>query len=333
MNEAEKRSNLLGLIMLFIIFTPLGIVLSYFYIFFQANIHYLWLNIIAVIVVGGILAAIVFIIKRIFKITNNIMSVIVVAISLAIIVFVMWNMWFVLMFERFVLERDMHVFSDLGEFVSLTREMIFVDPEFMNFLRLFNEYGTWHINYNTWTGAMLAIVWVAELLGVVVLPLLAAYAAAGLFITELNAWVEERLMNFGFSAFDDYELDRLASGDINVILEKSLETRNGQMNAVAVCYHNDEPTDYIAVYRAHWDKEGALAKGRHIMTVQLGQEKIDTLDAALQAKHFPTPEKKETPIEAPTGDMAAAIFDQYATADTTIEEENVQGNETDATND
>ena len=325
MHEAEKRSSLLGLIMLFVILTLVGVILSYLYIFFQANFHDIWWNILAVCAFGGILAVIVFLLKRVFRVTNNALSVIVTAVSLAIIVYVMWNMWFVLMVERFMYDREMRVLGNLGEFMSLSRALVFTPSEFMGYLRFFNGEGTWHINETTWTGALLAMVWAGELLIIAVLPLLAAYAAAGLFIHELNAWVEEKLMNFGFAAFDAYGLDRLAAGDINVVLEQPLETQDGPMNAIAVCYHRDEPTDFIALYKAHWDKDGALAKGRHIMTVQLGQDKIDALDAGLQAKHFPAP-KKEAPPEAPTGDMAAAIFDQYATVDeedtyTTADEE------------
>ena len=315
MNEAARKSNLMGLAVLFVALTPLGVVLSYFYIFFQANIHDIWINVIAVFVAGAILAVIVWIIKRLLKITNNIMSVVMTALSLAVIVYVMWNMWLVLMFERFYIGRDMQMLGDLGEFVALTREMIFVNTEAMDLLRRFNEHGTWYINENVWSGAMLYMVWAGEMLIIVALPLLAAYAAAGLYITELGAWVNEKLMNYGFTAFDDHELDRLASGDIDAILEKPLETRNGPMNAVAVCYIKGEPTEFIAVYKATWDKDGGLSKGRHIMTVQLGLEKIDALDAGLQAKHYPAPIKKEAPVEAPTGDMAAAMFDQYSADD------------------
>ena len=317
MNEAESKSSIPGLLVLFAALTPLGVILSYFYIFFQANIHHIWINVIAAIVTGCILAGTVWIIKRFMKITNNILSVIVTALSLVIIVYVMWNMWFALMIERFGVgynnvPREMRLLGDLGEFIGLTRQMIFSDSEFIGHLRHFNGEGTWHINYNTWTGAMLYMVWAGELLIITVLPLLAAYAAAGLFIKELDAWVEERLMNYGFTAFDDYELDRIAAGDIDAILEKPLETRNGAMSAVVVCYHRGDPTEFIAVYKAHWDKEGALSKGRHIMTVRLGLEKIDALDTGLQAKHYPAPVKKETPVEAPTGDMAAAIYGQYS---------------------
>ena len=303
MNEAEKRSNFLGLILLFVIFTPLGIVLSYFYVMFQSNIHDIWANIIATFVMGGVLAVIVWILKRMLKVTNNAMAFAVITVSMIIVMYLMWSMWITLIYERFIFEREFRVFGDIGEFIAATRVLIFNHhspgriAEFTADLRFINENGTWHINNNVWTGLRLGAVWVGETVVIAGLPLIAAFAAAGLFIAELNAWVEERLMNFGFAAFDDYELDRIASGDIDAIIEKPLEARNGPMNAIAVCYLKDEPTDFIAIYKASWDKEGALSKGRHIMTVQLGQEKIDALDSGLQAKHFPTPTPKAASTE------------------------------------
>jgi len=300
MNEVEKRSNLLGVILLLLIYTPLGILLSFFYVIFQTTVHHVWANIIAAFVMGCVLAAIVWLIKRLLKVTSTFMPLVIIAIGTAAILYVMWSMWFVVMFEMLVLGREGLGVSDFGFVLAETRDMIFVNPEFMDFLRLFNYHGTWHINYNVWTGPMLAAVWVGEVAIIAIFPLLAAYAAAGLFITELNSWVEERLMNYGFSAFDDHELDRIASGDIDAIIDKPLEARNGPMSAVAVCYLKGEATDFIAIYKASWDKEGVLSKGRHVMTVQLGAEKIDALDAGLQAKHYPVAEREKpqaNPVE------------------------------------
>jgi len=172
-------------------------------------------------------------------------------------------------------------------FIGWLRVMLSEPSGFWGCLAYYNRRGTWRIEYQQWTGARLWGVWAGEFLIIVIPPIAAAYATTGLYLIELNSWVKEKLMNYGFTAFDDYELDRLAAGDINVILEKPLEAQGGPMHTVAVCYHKNEPTDFIAIHKAYWDKDGVLTKGRHVMTVKLDQEKIDTLDAGLQAKHFP----------------------------------------------
>jgi len=302
MNEAEKRSNLLGLIVLFVVFTSLGILLSFFYVIFQTTAEGIWANIIAPFVIGGVLAGVAWLCKRFMKITNNAMSVIVVAIGTLIILFVMWNMWFTVVEDHarysWGFLQNPRGIRDIGVVFANTREMIFGDESFLDVLREVNSYGTWTLDGTQWYGLRLWAVWGAEALIILAIPLLAAYSSAGLFILELNVWVNERLMNYGFTVFEAYELDRIASGDIDVILEKPLEAKGGPMSAVAVCYHKDESTDFIAIYNAHWDKEGVLAKGRHIMTVNLGAEKIDVLDAGLQAKHYPAMAKKETPTSS-----------------------------------
>jgi len=288
MNEAEKRSNFLGLIVLFVVYTALGSLLSFFYVLFQTRVHDTWGNAIAAFVMAAALGVIVWLVKYIFKITNNVMAFFLVLIGTVLILYVTWSMWFQLMFEWRYLTGEVRRVGEMGAVFSATWSMMRDNPEFLRFLQYFNYYGTWQIDDTVWRGAMLWAVWAGETLIIASIPLIAAYASAGLFINELNAWVEVRLLNYGFTAFDDYELDSIGGGDINTIIEKSLENRNGAMHAVGVCYLKGEPTEFIAVYKAHWDKEGALAKSGHVMTVQLGLEKIDALDAGLQARHYPT---------------------------------------------
>lgn len=296
MNEAKRNSNLAGLIVLFAVLTPVGVLLSYFYIMFQVNTHDIWVNIIANFVFGLVLAALVWIIKRLMRITNDIISLVVVIVSLAVTVYTMWNLWFVLMVEMLYFHRDVQTFSDMGRIFGEARVGIFGGGylSFIENLRYFNARGTWSLNGTQWNGMVLAAVWAGELIVMIVFPIMVAYASVGLYLAEQGAWVKEKLMNYGFSAFDDEELDQIAAGDTDVILQKPLETKGEAMNAIAVCYHRSEPTEFIALYKAGWDRDGTLTKGRHIMTVKLGIEKIDTLDTKLQAIHYPSPAIKTT---------------------------------------
>lgn len=299
MKEAQGRNNILGLINLFGIFTILGVLLSFFYVIFQTTVQELWANVLAVFVMGGVLAGIAWLTKRLAKITNNFMSLVVITLAMIIVLYVMWNMWFAVGFDYIsyregVLDSPRGL-SNFGAVIAGTRAMITGDYTFTYLLRGFNDRIALYIGDTAVNNVIRGAIWGSETLILVIFPLMAAYATVGLFITELNSWVSERLMNYGFSAFDDYELDQIAAGDIEAIIEKPLEARSGAMSAVAVCYHKGEPTDFIAVYNAAWDKEGVLSKGRHIMTVRLGADKIDELDAGLQAKHYPVLESREQP--------------------------------------
>jgi len=190
--------------------------------------------------------------------------------------------------------RNLQTFYDMGYLMGSARSGMFGGGRysFIENLRYFNSRGTWRLEGNMITGHMLSAVWAGELLVMIVFPLMVAYASVGLYLAEQGAWVQEKLMNYGFSAFDDEELDRIASGDIDVILQKPLEAQGEAMNALAVCYHKGDPTDFVALYKAGWDRDGALIKGRHVMTVKLGIDKIDALDAGLQSIHFPSPADK-----------------------------------------
>ncbi|MCL2405653.1 MAG: hypothetical protein FWC92_08920 [Defluviitaleaceae bacterium] len=317
MNEVKRKSSLAGLIVLFLALTPIGVVLSYFYIMFQVNAHDIWANIIANFAVGLILAAVVWVIKRMMRITNDAMSLVVVVISLAITMFVMWNMWFGLMVEVLYLHREVAALADMGSILSATRANIVGENElsFIGQLQYFNERGTWSLNGYQWYGLRLSAVWAGEMLVLVAFSLMVAYASVGLYLEEKGAWVKEKLMNYGFSAFDDNELDQLASGDIEVVLAKPLETQGEAMNAIAVCYHKGEPTEFIALYKAGWDRDGSLTKGRHIMTVKLGIDKIDVLDTSLQAIHYPSPTDKVPPGGSPEDSAQDAEADIQATGE------------------
>jgi len=299
MNEAANKNNLLGILVLFVVFTTLGILLSFFYVILQTTSENIWINIFSPFILSGVLAGIAWLCKRFLKITSDVLSLIVVAVGMIIILFVMWNMWFGASLDHaeylhhFGTLDYPRTFGDIGIIFSNTRETIFNEYSFLDTLREFSQQSTWRINEEFWSGPVLWTVWGTETLILLAFPLLAAYASAGIYILELGVWVKERLMNYGFTAFEAFELDRISMGEIEPILEKPLETKNGPMNAVAVCYYKGEPTDFIAVYKAQWDNEGVLSKSRHIMTVNLGAEKIDALDAGLQAKHYPDVAKKE----------------------------------------
>jgi len=310
MKEAKRNSNVVSLIVLFMAFTLIGIVLSYFYIIFQVNSLSIWANVIANFVIGLVLAALVWVIKRFMKITNDIMSLVVVILSLVIVLYVMWQMWFVIVAQIVFLHREITMFSDVGQIITSTRESIFGESyrTFIESLRFMNERGTWSLalgdgTANQVTGIMLSAVWVAETVLIIAFPIIIAHTSVGLYLAERGAWVKEKLMNYGFSAFDDEELDMIASGDIDVILQKPLEAQGEAMNAIAVCYHRGDPTEFIAIYKAGWDGDGTLSKGRHIMTVELGIDKIDALDAGLQAIHYPAPKAQTEKNDEPTNNV------------------------------
>jgi len=336
MNEAEKRSNFLGLVVLFIAFTLLGIILSFFYVIFQTSVHDIWANIIAAFVFGVVLAVIAWITKRLMKVDNDFMSVVVVLLGLAIILYLMWYMWFSVMFAYLdyragILEAQRGV-SDLGAVISGTRGLMSEGASFIYFLQGFNRYVVMYINETALSGVLRWVVWGGETIIIVIFPIMAAYASAGLFIKELNSWVDERLMNYGFSAFDAHELDRIATGDIDTIIDKPLEARNGPMSAVAVCYLKNEPTDFIAIYKASWDNEGNLSKGRHTMTVELGADKIDALDIGLQARHYPSARSQAQANEVLSdggqyGYDDEAQYDQVAECDDDAQYDQENGNE------
>jgi len=299
MNEAKSKSNFFGLIFLFVVLTVIGTILSYFFIWFQATTLNIWVVMLSVFVFGLVLALIVWLIKRLMKITNDTAAFVIVILSLAVIMYSMWGMWLALMMEMLYNSNrpaDVGLFTHTSEIIQAARGYIFAPSVYIEELLYFNRRGTWDVNEYQWTGLPLAFVWFMEFFVLVMPPLMVASAASGLYLTELNAWVKERLMNYGFTAFTAQELDQIAAGDIDVILDKPLEAQGGPMNAIAVCYHKNEPTEFVAIYKAGWDKDGTLSKGRHIMTVQLGLEKIDTLDTKLQAIHFPIDSEDEQPI-------------------------------------
>jgi hypothetical protein len=117
-------------------------------------------------------------------------------------------------------------------------------------------------------------------------PLYAACRRAGVYLRRYDCWAGLRLMEYGFVPFSDAELDRLAMGEYKVILRKPIDlTGLERVHAVGLCYADKEITEYLAVFKASWDKQGNIEKGPLLLLTALTAEGIEDLQGGLYDIH------------------------------------------------
>jgi hypothetical protein len=310
MYEVEKKGNIGGLILLFVCLTLAGTALSYIYVGLMDVVMHIWLNPLMTLLFGMLLAALVNLMKKGFKITSRVGAFFVVLVSLVIVFYFMWNMFFGMWYARS--EWRVNPFLDMGDFFEAFIWSITYNPanpigEFVSDFRVFNYYGTWSYNDNMITGIPLAVLWVIETVVVYGLPLLAASASVGFFLHEKNAWATPVYYEgYYFRALDKDTLDRLQEGteDLMTALSaahlKPEDVHAGEVVTLAAMNHGEEKTDYVAIMRIDKtkdeDKKGALnaifnmATGGNflIRAFKLPAEKRATLDGELE-KAFGTP--------------------------------------------
>jgi hypothetical protein len=291
--EFEKKSNFVGLAVMFVVLLAVGVVLNFIYIVFMDNVPYIMLAFFATLGYGGVLAGIVFFARKWFVIRNKIPVIILVVIAFFILYFVQWNMFIALWYARWETGYMLRAVLDFPDYMDWFYWLITYDlsnpiGELISDIRFVNFYGTWGLSEDAnITGAPLTIVWIVEFLIMLGLPIIAAVTEPGVYLEEENVYADPTLLNYAFEEFDEYELSRIAEGDIEPITEKTFATAPeiNPFNVVAICYVKKEPTDYIAIYTGIVDKKTqGLLRQKHITTARLSYEKIEKIKSALEEK-------------------------------------------------
>ena len=298
--DFEKKSDVLGLIAMFIIFIVFGMVLNYVYIVLQDVIPNLLLAGLAGVGYGFVLLCVVMFLKRILKITSNVPACILIILAMLFIYYMNWTMFIALWIPRFGFEINgelvyyyMRPILDFRMYMDSIWWILTDVPEgrithLIEDIRFLNEVGTWGTGGAAWTGARIGIVWVGEFLIMFILPVYAAAVTWGLFLHEKNAWADTRLLPYAFAIFDKQSLTRIEEGDIQAIIEQPLASSSTGIMAVALCYVNEERTEYIAVFNASFDKKGEMNSGSLQASARLTLEKIDELVKTLEEKYTET---------------------------------------------
>jgi len=323
MNDVTQKKplNIGGLIVLFLLLSLVGTGLAWLYLALIDTVMNIWVNIFIAVGYGVIMYFVAFYTKKILKISNNIGAVIVAILAVVVINYFKWQMYFGVWYTR-----DMGVelsFFNLPYVLEALEFMVRypfiqgINPvsEFFSDLMIFNESGNWTIFGGTdaVTGIPLAIVWLLEfaiLFGVLVLG---AAAKIGILLPGTREWASPLYLVYNFQAFDDYQLERIASyqetevitnqplaganSEIstdehgNVFLRKYI-TGGGAVSHVAHLHTGTTPTDYIMISETKASQvsmtQGQVA-GKSSAPINLGLEKIEELKVALKKLHVKEP--------------------------------------------
>lgn len=248
----------MGLAALFFLYILAGVILSFIYSFWMGHISNLAARIFAPVFFGGLMGGTVFGLKRFFKITLNIPAFPVVLVGSMAVYFLMWG--------EFPL-RGVIELSIIDEWEMPDIVMRVLGGRDLSAIVVYM------------LGALEAAV-------ILVPPLYMAFRRSGIYLHRYNRWANVRLLDYGFIPFSDYELDKLAVGDTGVFLHKPIDlTGLKRIHVVALCYVNNQLTEYLAVFKGDWNKQGYMEKGPLLLLTTLTVEKIEGLQGILYEIH------------------------------------------------
>jgi len=286
--QTQRKSNIVGLIALFLLPIPAGIVVSYLYISIANLTGNVYFHVLLSIAVGFVLFATINFLKKLFKITNNTGAVIAVALGLPLIHYAKWAFYIIFRIHN----GELNPFLDAPVFLQDTWYLVtnYSISQFFNYIQELNEVG-WALNLFgsefAMQGAILWVVWVAELIIMAGFPIIAAATDPGVYLHSHNTWAKPRYLEYTFEVFNEEERTLIASGNMETILNKRViqPNPNEYYSTVAACYAKDEPTDYIALYASKVDDKGKISHDVASKAINIGKDKIAELEAQLARKH------------------------------------------------
>jgi len=127
---------------------------------------------------------------------------------------------------------------------------------------------------------------IIEGIAIAVPPLYMAFRRAGVFMKRYNRWAKLCVLDYGFQPFHDHELDQLAAGEHEVLLRKNIDlTGHNRIHCVATCYADGDLTEYLAVFKAGWNRHGQIEHGKLLLLTLLPTERIQYIIDALYQIH------------------------------------------------
>ncbi|MCL2203480.1 MAG: hypothetical protein FWB88_06040 [Defluviitaleaceae bacterium] len=236
---------IIGLVALFFAFSLLGIILSFAYQAWMGSAYNIAARVFAPVLFGAGLGGAVFGLKRLFKVTWGFLAFLCALGGCAVVYALMW--------EGFPLRGEVEAFA------ILEREI---------------------------PGLAMQAIWALEAAAIALPPLYMALRRAGIYLPGYNRWAQVRLMDYGFKPFTDTELDRLAAGETEIFMKKPIDlTGLNRIHAVGLCYVDKRLTEYLAVFKANWDRQGNMEKGPLLLLAAMPIEKIEDLQGVLYEIH------------------------------------------------
>jgi len=323
-DTTKKPLNIGGLVVLFIVFSVVGTILSYVYLGLVDAVASVYPSIAFAAAYGALMCGLVYAVKQKLKITNGIGTVSAVVLAAIVVNYFKWQIFFGVWHVRFS-GFDL-AFTEVRYALDVLRFMIRypfehdTNPivEFFNDLRFFNYHGTWSMDGgDAVTGIRLWAIWAGELVIMFGMPLVAAAKAVGVLLNSHGKFALPQYFMYSFKPFSEEQAETLRSayGDINTIVNQPLtdeqltlstdkngvilinKNEQGNVGLVAQLYIGDTPTEYILLTNTKsktW-MPGQLT-GKWFAPIPLGLEKIEALKQEL-VKLYGEPEPDQNDDE------------------------------------
>lgn len=267
--KESMKVNHFGLI----ISVGIGIILSLFLGYLYAMVTYampiIYVNILLTFGFGIILG---YIVRILVKLTNNRNRRSRLIVGLVIGLFAMYFQW-----SAFILVLFQDGFPTLHEFLANLHWITYPD-NFIKAVADINHYGSWTAMGITFKGFVLTLIWIAEAVIIVGLPIISMLRLKPAPFSELlGRWYPK------YTLYDDFEsiaaVNKFVSElkDNALLAIKDLSGGEGiRYSKIHLFYHKDENVQYIAVDRIFVENQG---RGKKRVEVVINNMAIDNESA------------------------------------------------------
>lgn len=293
------NSNAVGLTAAFFIFTLLGSILSYAYIFInspQIN-NSIYLSFALALLFSFFLSLTMQFCASKFHITNTKGLFIIFLTSYLIITYLKYCMFFAVNYTIWDIsdyELEMTFLEELGYYLDYSVQLVLMPQYFFKTLSGFNTAGTWTISEQTVSGFFLTVIWIGEFLIIGHGAFKQAIKNRGPYLVEAGEWAVPSYYDTVITPVNKYELEEMYAGNTSVILTKNKITNsNALAKSFIVFYkHSNELTGHIA-FENHYNIIGYNLTFRRGKILEYSKEEalefIDALNAAFHPMPQPAP--------------------------------------------
>ena len=314
------------MVFFFVLFTLLGVVLSFFYNM-VGNLYFgHGTKIFSAFVFGFLLLVFIKTVRRLFRIHSNLKLFYTVLGALVVIHFFRWSFHVTWLRSFDWTVEGIHPLLDFFGFLDYFWVILNEGPlpgiHLVSNIFRFNDIG-WVLEVYDFElelrGTLLAFLWMLELVVISGIAMYGAFMLREVYLPGYYTWARFEKLPYPFAKFTGDELERVENGELELISERTFAEGN-VFSQVALVYAGKTKTEYIAVYLAKLGKKGKVTYGSLSRLIPIGREEIEKIEISLKETHATFFEKKEGKDENPGIELVKKIAKKSRKKDAALKE-------------
>ena len=308
-----KKAEWLRLVFFFVLFSALGIVLSFFYNL-VGNLYFgLGTKVFSALLFGLILMVFTRITRRLFRIKSNLKLFYTMLGALAVVHFFRWSFHITWLRSFDWTVGGLHPITDFVGFMDyfwlIVNESRLPGMHLVPNMFRFNDTG-WVLEVYDFSlslrGWLLSLLWIIELVAMSGIAVMGAFKLKEIYLPNHYNWAKFEKLPYPFERFTDEDLEKIEQGELELITERTF-AEGDVFSQVALVYSGKTKTEYITFYSANLRKRGKPVYGPPSRLIPIGLEEVEKIEMSLKETHATFFDKKDGAGENPGMELVKKI--------------------------